>query len=78
MTATLEKLTEDVRALPGDELEQFLSWLAEYEVERMDAWEAEIEQDSRPGGRLQAVLERVRADIAAGRTRPLDEVLDNP
>jgi len=43
----------------------------------MDAWDREIELDSRPGGRLEAVMQRARRDIAEGRTRSLDDVLDN-
>ena len=38
-----------------------------------DRWDKDIERDSQPGGRLDAVLSRVREDIAAGRTKPLDE-----
>ena len=77
MTVTAEKLAESVRALPREELDEFLSRLADYESQRMDEWDKEIECDSSPGGRLQAALDRVRADIRAGRVRPLDEVLSN-
>jgi len=77
MTAVVEKIAEQVRALREDELEEFLSWLADYELELSDEWDKEIERDSREGGPLGDVLKRVRADIAAGRTKPLDEVIDN-
>ncbi len=77
MTATVEKIADEVKALPGNELDEFLSWLAEYELAHPDRWDKEIERDSQPGGRLNAVLERVRGDIAAGRTRQLVEVIDN-
>ena len=77
MTVTVEKIAEAVRALPQKELEEFLSWLADYELEHPDRWDKQMERDSRPGGRLDAVLGRVRGDIAAGRTKPLDEVIDN-
>jgi hypothetical protein len=36
-----------------------------------------MDRDSQPGGRLHDLIDRARADIAAGRTKPLDEVLDN-
>ncbi len=75
MTTQVERIAEQVKALPKDEREEFLSWLADFELERSDAWDAEIARDSQPGGRLERVLKRVRADIAAGRTKPLDEVL---
>ena len=77
MTATVEKIADEVKALPEKELDEFLSWLADYELQNPDRWDREIERDSQPGGRLDAVLHRVREDIAAGRTKPLDEVIDN-
>ena len=75
MTATVEKIAGEVQALPEKELDQFLSWLADYELAHPDRWDKELERDSQPGGRLDAVLKRVRGDIEAGRTKPLDEVL---
>jgi hypothetical protein len=69
MTANVEKITAQVKALAGPELDEFLAWLAEYEVEHSDQWDEEIARDSQPGGRLQRVLDRAREDIAAGRTK---------
>jgi len=63
--------------LPDKEREEPLSWLAEFELGHPDAWDDEIARDSQPGGRMQQVLDRVRRDIAEGRTNPLDEVIDN-
>ena len=77
MTATVQKIAEEVKALPGKELDEFLSWLADYELAHPDEWDKQIERDSQPGGRLGAVLKRVRADIGDGKTKPLDEVIDN-
>ena len=77
MTAKVEKIAEQVKALPEDERDEFLSWLAEFELEHSDEWDEEIARDSQPGGRLEHVLKRVRRDIAEGRTKPLDEILDN-
>ena len=77
MTATVQKIAGEVQALPEKELGEFLAWLADYELAHPDRWDKEIERDSQPGGRLDAVLKRVRSDIAAGRTKPLDEVIDN-
>ena len=77
MTRTVEKIANDVKALPDAELEELLSWLADFEAERMDAWDKTIAADSQPGGRLDGFLARVRDDIAAGKTKPLDEVLDH-
>ena len=77
MTAKVEKIAEQVKALPEKELDEFLSWLADYELGHADEWDKKIARDSEPGGRLQGVLDRVRKDIAEGWTRPLDEVLDS-
>ncbi|MBN1255871.1 MAG: hypothetical protein JXA50_11405 [Deltaproteobacteria bacterium] len=77
MKATVKKLAEQVKALPEGELDEFLSWLEEYEMGHPDEWDKEIEQDSQDGGPLSSVLNRVRTDIASGKTKPLDEVLDN-
>ncbi len=71
MTRTVEKIAAEVSSLPEDELEELLAWLAEFESQRMDSWDKAIAADSKPGGRLQGLLDRARADIAAGRTKPL-------
>ena len=77
MTDTVEKIADEVIALPEKELDEFLSWLSDYELAHPDRWDKEIERDSLPGGRLDAVISRVRNDIAAGRTKPLDDVINN-
>jgi hypothetical protein len=77
MTATVEKLADEVKALPDQDLDEFLSWLADYERTHRYPWDQEIESDSQPGGRLDAMLQRVRRDIAAGRTQPLDEIINH-
>lgn len=77
MTAKVEKIAEQVKALPEEEREEFLSWLAEFELERSDQWDKELARDSQPAGRLEHVLKRARRDIAEGRTKPLDDILDN-
>lgn len=77
MTTTVQRIADEVMALPEAELDEFLSWLADYGLAHPDRWDKEIELDCRSGGRLDAVLKRVRGDIDAGRTKPLDEVIDN-
>jgi hypothetical protein len=77
MKAVVKKIAEQVKALPESELDEFLSWLAEYQIDHLDKWDKEIERDSQDGGALSPRLKRVRADIASGRTKPLDEVIDN-
>ncbi|MFM7072152.1 MAG: hypothetical protein ACKO38_10220 [Planctomycetota bacterium] len=77
MTTRVEQIAEQVKSLPLSELEELLSWLAEFENGLVDSWDAEITQDSQSGGRLQSVLDRVRRDIADGRTKLLDEVINH-
>jgi hypothetical protein len=77
MTATVQKIAEEVRSLPRAQLDELLAWLADYELQQSDEWDKAMERDSQPGGRLQELIDRAREDIAAGRTKPLDEVLDN-
>jgi hypothetical protein len=77
MTAIVEKLAEEVKSLRRAQLDEFLAWLAEFELQQPDDWDKEMEQDALPGGRLQGAIDQARKDIAAGRTKPLDEVLDN-
>jgi hypothetical protein len=77
MTRTVEKIVAEVSALPDAELDELLAWLADFEVQRMDAWDEAIAADCRPGGRLQGLLDRAREDVAAGNTKPLDEILDH-
>ena len=77
MTTAVEKIVDEVKSLPRAQLDEFLAWLAEYELQQPDDLDQEMARDSLPGGRLQDVIDRARKDIAAGRTKPLDEVLNN-
>jgi len=75
MTRNLVKIADQVKALDEKEYGEFLSWLADYQMEHRDQWDEELEHDSQPEGKLESVLKRVRSDIAAGRTKPLDQVI---
>lgn len=77
MTTEVERIIEEFKALGSDEREDLLERLAAIEIEEMDEWDAQIARDSAPGGALTSVLNRARKDIVEGRTRPLDELLDN-
>lgn len=66
MTPDVQKIAEQVKALPKEKLDEFLSWLAEFELESADRWDRALERDAQPGGRLDSVLRRVREDVAAG------------
>jgi len=75
MTKSAEKIAAEVSALPETELDELLAWLAGFESQRMGSWDKAIAADSKPSGWLQGLLDRARADIAAGRTKPLDETI---
>lgn len=77
MTTRVEQIAEQVKSLPLSEREELLAWLADFELGQVDAWDEEIARDSQPGGRMQRVIDRVRRDIAQGRTKPLGVVMDN-
>ncbi len=76
-TDRVKQIADQVRELQDSEREEFLLWLSDYQLEQSDAWDRAIARDSEPGGRLAKVLDRVQNDIAQGKTRPLDEVLDD-
>lgn len=63
----LEQITKSVEALEGDEFKAFERWFAELQAER---WDRQIEADAE-AGRLDRFLEEARAEIAAGKVRPL-------
>jgi hypothetical protein len=77
MTSKVAQIADQVKGLADEERAEFLSWLAEYELGHTDEWDREIARDSQPGGRLDSVIRRARKDIAQGKTKPLDEVLNN-
>ncbi len=60
-TTRVQHIVEQVKSLPDEEREEFLSWLADYQLEQSDAWDDEIANDSKPGGRLSSVLDRADA-----------------
>jgi hypothetical protein len=66
MTTRVQHIAEQVIALPLEEREELLSWLAEFELGQADAWDQEIAHDSQSSGRMQQILDRARRDIADG------------
>jgi hypothetical protein len=72
MTSLAETVTA-VKNLLEEEKGEFLERLAEIDFD--DAWDRQIEGDVK-AGRLDDLIAQAEADIAAGRTKPLDEFLD--
>ena len=69
---TVEAIKDAIVHLSEPERKQLADWFQELEE---DAWDRQIEQDFAPGGRGAHLLAEVKADIAAGRTKPMHEFL---
>ena len=68
------ELIDAVKELSESEKGEFLDRLMEIDFE--DAWDRQIEADAK-AGRLDHLWQKALEDIEAGRTKPLDEVLDH-
>ena len=65
---SIEDIEAEIEKLPPSEVSRLAEWLAEY---RARAWEKEIADDARPGGRLRKHIDAAKADLRAGRPRSL-------
>ena len=71
--STVTEIQHAIEHLSATEQWQLARW---FEEELEDAWDAQIEEDIK-GGRLNHLISKAEADIAAGRVKPVDEVLGN-
>ena len=69
---SVAEIIDAVKELSENEKGEFLDRLMEIDFE--DAWDRQIEADAK-AGRLDHLFAQAEADIAAGRIKPLDEVL---
>ncbi len=72
--STVEEIEIEIKQLPADAQWELMQRL---HSRLWKAWDSQIEADSK-AGRLDNLLAEVESDIAAGRVKPLDEVIDNP
>jgi len=72
--STVTEIIEAVKKLPETEKGEFLQRLSEVDFD--DAWDRQIDADAN-AGRLDLLWEQALGDINAGRTKPLDELLDD-
>jgi hypothetical protein len=70
---SVDEIISAVRDLSEDQKGKFLERLAEIDFD--DDWDRQIEADVK-AGRLDHLLAQAEADIAAGRTKPLEQVLN--
>jgi hypothetical protein len=71
--STVIEIIEAVKRLDERQKAELLEKLAD--IDFNDAWDRQIEADIK-AGRLDHLIAEAEADIAAGRTKPLDDVLD--
>ena len=72
--STVTEIIEAVKSLGVEEKGEFLTRLAEVEFD--DVWDRQIAADAQ-AGRLDHLWQEALEDIQAGRTKPLDEVLND-
>jgi hypothetical protein len=64
----LAEIQSAIESLPADQQQTLLNWLADRDAAQ---WDAEIEQDFSPGGAGAELLDRVKAQVRSGESRPL-------
>ncbi len=69
---TMEAIKNAIAALPLEERHSLAAWLNELEY---DAWDKQMVQDFSPGGRGMTLVDKVKREIAEGRSIPLQEGL---
>ncbi len=67
---TLQSLKEAIVGLPEEERHSLAVWLNGLDY---DDWDKQMVQDFSPEGRGAHLVEKVKADIAAGKFRPVEE-----
>ncbi len=68
------EIIDAVKNLDEQEKGEFLEKLTEIDFD--DAWDRQIEADAK-AGRLDHLWQQALEDIEAGRTKPLDEILND-
>jgi hypothetical protein len=63
----LEQIEQAIAALPHDDIVALAEWFAEFHA---DLWDKQIEADAK-AGKLDKFAAEARAEIAAGKVRPL-------
>ena len=66
----VEAIKEAIAGLPEDDKLSLAAWL---NLQTMDEWDRQMEEDFSQGGRGMAFLEQIEREIAEGKTRPMEE-----
>jgi hypothetical protein len=67
---SLTEIRRAIEALPVEQQASLAEWLSERDRRQ---WDLELEQDFSPGGEGMPLLDRVRAQVARGESRPITE-----
>jgi hypothetical protein len=70
--STVDEIQAAISSLPPQDFARIRDWLFEHDHV---AWDRQIEVDA-AAGRFDHVIEKIESDIAAGRTKPLNEVVN--
>jgi hypothetical protein len=71
--STVQEIEVAIESLPRRD---FLDLVNRLRGRHADEWDRQIEDDAK-AGRLDPLWEEARREIAEGKTRPLDEILDD-
>jgi hypothetical protein len=71
--STVVEIEKALQTLPVEDARKVAGWLQSY---LDDKWDKQIDADI-DAGRLDKIWEQAKADIAAGRVKPLDEILND-
>jgi hypothetical protein len=71
--STVVEIERALQTLPVEEARKVADWLQRYLDER---WDKQIDGDI-ASGRLDKMWEKAKTDIAAGRVKPLDEIVND-
>lgn len=72
--SSLEQIEEAIARLPNDDFAKLAQW---FDEQRNRRWDEQIAADSASGA-LDFLVRELDEDIAAGRTRPIDEKRRQP
>lgn len=65
---TVDAIKEAIADLPEEQKLALAGWLNE---QTMDEWDREMQRDFSPGGRGYHLVDKVKADVRAGKFRPM-------
>lgn len=70
--STVKEIETAIQKLKPQEIHEVADWLQEL---REELWDKQIDADAK-AGRLDKLAEKALEDYRAGRTKPLDEILN--